>query len=63
MTETAEEETAAVATKIMMLVFAGLTGGALYLTAIGFAAESSDVSRSIREGSAGARVGYIGGVK
>ena len=46
-----------------MLIFAGLTGGTLYLTAIGFAAESSDVTRSIREGSAGVRVGYIGGVK
>ena len=52
-----------VATKVMMLIFAGLTGGTLYLTAIGFAAESSDVTRSIREGSAGVRVGYIGGVK
>lgn len=49
-------------TRIMLVVFTVMTGGATYATVSGTGAESSAVSQSIRAGSAG-RAGYIGGVK
>lgn len=49
-------------TRVMLVVFTVLTGGATYVTVSGLGAESSAVSQSIRAGSAG-RGGFIGGVK
>jgi len=51
-------------TRVMLAVFTLATGGATYATVTGFGAESSEITQSIRSGSAGVRgVGYIGGVK
>ena len=40
-------------TKVVMVVFSVLTGGAAYATYYGIGAESSDVVKSVRAGSLG----------
>lgn len=50
-------------TRIMLVVFTVATGSATYATVTGTGAQSAAISESIRSGSAGRGVGYIGRVK
>lgn len=51
-------------TRIMLVVFTFATGGATYATITGTGAQSSEITQSIRSGSAGrGGIGYIGRVK
>ena len=51
-------------TRVMLVVFSVATGGATYATVTGAGAESTEISQSIRSGSAGrGGVGYIGRIK
>ena len=50
-------------TRVMRVVFTVATGGATYATVTGAGAESTEISQSIRSGSAGRGVGYVGRIK
>ncbi len=49
-------------TRVFLVVFTMMTGGATYASVYGIGGETSAIAKSIRSGSGG-RVGYIGGVK
>lgn len=49
-------------TRVMIIVFTVMTGGATYAGYNGIGGEDQQITNSVRNGSAG-RVGYIGGVK
>jgi len=50
-------------TRVMIVVFTVMTGGATYAGYYGVGGEDQQISQSIRNGSAGRGIGFIGGVK